>query len=167
MGNASATYNLAVFYAHGIGGLKPDRGKALKLLRSAVALGEPNAKELLERYVVKTRATVKKENELKATIQEKNHKEDTWISEVRSAFAALKLPIQSNPLAVLNNKIERDRKSSSISTDDGLASEYESSNSSIESCSSELKFFNLCIFKPNVEIKSDTEFIIFRFKLSE
>jgi TPR repeat protein len=148
-GNASATYNLAVFYAHGIGGLKTDRGKALKLLESAVALGEPNAKQLLERYVFnKTRMSMKKENEskkedeLKTNVQDKSCKEEAWITQVRSNFAALKLPFGAgNALGfpAIKTKFGRNTTPSSVSTDDGLASEYESSNPSVESSSGTLK----------------------------
>lgn len=39
----NATYNLAVFYAHGWGGLEADTKKTKKLLKKAAALGQPDA----------------------------------------------------------------------------------------------------------------------------
>lgn len=42
-GHPTATYNLAVFYAHGWGGLEASTGKARELLKAAAALGQSDA----------------------------------------------------------------------------------------------------------------------------
>lgn len=50
LGNPTAAYNLAVFYAQGLGGLTCDLKKARELLVRANDLGDPNAKSVLESY---------------------------------------------------------------------------------------------------------------------
>ena len=148
-GNASATYNLAVFYAHGYGGLKPDRDKAIQLLESAVALGEPNAKRLLDKYNV----VAQKKTE-PTTTSEKKNENAIDIAEVQTRFAALRLPLTRTNRVTEDDVKCNSSKSNSISTDDGLASEYESSNSSGVSYSGMSQvlrklFFNLVVsFRP-------------------
>lgn len=48
LGHPAATYNLGVFYVHGMGNLKSDMNKARKLFERAASLGQPDAREALD-----------------------------------------------------------------------------------------------------------------------
>lgn len=122
--------------------MKIDRIKALQLLESAVKLGEPKAKQVLEQYVPhKASITAKNNKESQKVIQEKSYKEDLEIVATKPNFSTFRLPLKLKNLRIrgMKDETECSSKSSSISTDDGLASEYESSNSSIVSFSGKLK----------------------------
>ncbi|XP_063241392.1 uncharacterized protein LOC134541695 [Bacillus rossius redtenbacheri] len=48
-GHAGAMYNLGVFFAHGLGALAVDRARATQLFESAAELGQPDARQALDR----------------------------------------------------------------------------------------------------------------------
>lgn len=62
-------FNLGVFYAQGLGGLKVDKAKARELLQKAVQLGEPHAKVALESRTQSARVTSKEATDEKSTPQ--------------------------------------------------------------------------------------------------
>lgn len=62
-------FNLGVFYAQGLGGLKSDKAKARELLQKAVELGDPHAKVALESRPKSQRVASKEADDEKSTTQ--------------------------------------------------------------------------------------------------
>lgn len=128
LGNATAMYNLAVFYIHGWGGLKSDRKQAEELMEKAAGLGEPNAKTLWENRLKKATPPVATEIEDRISKQECRKE----IEAVVDSLANSTLDIYQLPFSKFD-EITSDSSAStspSISRNSVLFSEFDHSDSS-------------------------------------
>lgn len=144
LGNATAMYNLAVFYVHGWGGLKSNRQKAEELMQKAAALGEPKAKALCENRSKKTTPPISPEIiEKTYQLECKNEIQNVVNSLLKSTLDVYQLPYSS-----LDDCSDNSASTcSSISRNSVLFSEMDHSDSSASYYSGIIaRFFCLFIF---------------------
>lgn len=125
MGNATAMYNLAIFYVHGWGGLKCDREKAEDLMRKAAELGESNAKAVCENRTKNSEPLVTQQFD---TYKNKRTKEVQNVVEVvmKSTLDIYQIPYSK----FYENNSDNSPCSSSTSRSSVLLSEFDHSDSS-------------------------------------